>query len=152
MKPTAPLPEDRNGKPISVAEQMGLTTPENKQSPGRWNFYRCSTCATIWVTVDVNDGCTPFKIACMDRPTLVNGKPVRVGDCPGVMASAFYPKPENWPDSAHKTADSEWYYPPRSERLRLKKMNPRLLEYIQQGGLLMRPPTAMHQFPTISEE
>ena len=142
-------PERAKPKEPSVIDIMGFTGVEERLSGSRWNFYRCSVCHAFYVTFDADQGGTPFKISCMDRPLVIDGKPVRRGQCKGVMQSAFYPKPENWPDIAPREAEGEWYAPPRSERIRLKKKNPRLLEYVKSGGLLLRPATMLYKFPEV---
>lgn len=147
-RPYRPDATPKKSQP-SVADVMGLTGVKERLSGTKWNFYRCSTCHAFYVTVDVNEGCTPFKISCMDRPIVINGVPGRKGDCKGVMHSAFYPDPKNWPDIAPRVAEGEWYAPPRSERMRLKKKNPRLFAYVQDGGMLLRPAIGEHVFPEV---
>jgi hypothetical protein len=93
----------------------------------RWNFYRCRECAHVWVTVDVTPGVTPAFLAC------------RRDGCSGQMASAGYPKPENWPDSISRTPDAEWYTPGEYERRKMRKKYPALYSHVLKGGLILRP-------------
>jgi hypothetical protein len=141
-----PAPATAPAIPQSIASIMGATRPEQRLSKSAWNFYRCTTCMSFWVTRDADDGLTPHTIACKDRPAMEGKKPVRIGNCPGAMHSAFYPKMENWPDIVPRACDAEWYRPPRWEQKQIKKKNPRLYRWIEVGGLLQKVPEHEYSF------
>ena len=91
-------------------------------SKGKKNGYTCQKCNGQIVTIDIDDGVTPFAIAC--RATK---------DCDGLMYSAFYSIPQFLP------AQYEWFKPKS-----LKGYGREMKEHIRKGGLDMREiqPTA----------
>jgi hypothetical protein len=84
---------------------------------GKKNVYTCLKCNRSIITVDVDDGTTPFMLDCRATP-----------GCDGVMQSAFYDVPVGLPP------DFEWFKPKS-----LKDYSPEMKEHIQKGGLDLRP-------------
>lgn len=103
----------------------------------RINVYRCEHGCNN-VTVDVDDGVTPFMMKCVtksrpDRPLdpILTGSD---GECLGMAKSCFYPKvaPPPW----ISVPTHEWYRPKD-----LAGLNDGELEHVKKGGLLLRPRT-----------
>lgn len=82
---------------------------------GDINQYTCKTCGKHIVTVDRDDGTTPFMIACQRSPA-----------CPGPMASHAYRVSQDLRPS------HEWYKP-------VGKVKPAYRHHVAMGGLLLRP-------------
>ncbi len=83
------------------------------------NQYTCDECRGTIVTVDRDEGVTPFMLGCRAKP-----------GCTGLMRSSFYslptiPRP-SW----------EWYKPQFEEEL--KKLDHQTREHVKLGGLLLR--------------
>ena len=95
-------------------------------SLGKINVYVCP-CGHQVVTIDVDEGVTPFMIPC---PT--GCKPVQAGFKVGLAQSSFYQV-----DQRHEIPEWEWYKPSSRERKTLGFSRAEL-EYIKQGGLMMR--------------
>ena len=103
----------------------------------RINVYRCQYgCHTV--TVDVDDGVTPFMIQCRSRST--PERPIKAkylgeeGFCKGTAESSFYPR---GPKPLHIGEPKwEWYKPTTPE-----VMSNAEFEHVKQGGLLLRPRT-----------
>lgn len=101
-------------------------------SKGAENMWVCTVCRAMLVTVDRDEGVTPFFMRCGEyntTPSCCGGK--------GDMRSAFYPKgprPSHIPAPTH-----EWYAPDEEERKRLRRERPGLYDHVSQGGLLIRP-------------
>lgn len=97
----------------------------------RVNKYTCQVCGNWVVTVDVDDGHTPFMIRCTETK-----------DCSGMMQSGFY--------TCEQTLEPayEWRKPTKTEYFQLP-MTAR--EYVDQGGLMIylikRPLTPMPKAP-----
>lgn len=94
----------------------------------RENVYTCQKCGGYTVTVDVDEGVTPFMIACR-----ASGK---VGDCRGQAYSAFYPKgprPSHIPEPAW-----EWYRPTPEGQRRIDRKHPGMMQHFKNGGLDIR--------------
>lgn len=87
---------------------------------GRVNGYGCRNahCRHVMVTVDVDDGVTPFMVGCPK--------------CGGQAYSFFYPT-KGCPPA--EDATHEWYAPDAEERKELTKAE---LEHADQGGLFLR--------------
>lgn len=83
---------------------------------GRKNIYTCEWCQRNVVTVDRDDGVTPFLIDCLFG-------------CRAVMKSSFYRVPQGL------TAEYEWYKPDAEE---IDKMTPAMRQHVEQGGLDLR--------------
>ena len=91
----------------------------------RENVYVCEDCGGYTVTVDVDEGTTPFMIQC-----LVND------DCAGWAHSSFYPK---GPRPSHiLTPEWEWYKPTGDTFARLSH---EMKKHINLGGLDIRART-----------
>ncbi len=91
----------------------------------RENVYVCRECGGHTVTIDIDEGVTPFLLGCR-----ASG---REGDCKGKAESAFYPK---GPRPAHIPAPSwEWYKPAPDE---YKWLSGPIKDHVDQGGLLIR--------------
>lgn len=85
------------------------------------NCYTCTTCGGQIVTVDRDEGVTPFMVRCR----------VRKG-CSGTMHSSFY---TNVPASLQP--EYEWRKPTKTEYLRLDKAT--RVDHVDRGGLLLYP-------------
>lgn len=85
--------------------------------PGaRFNRYTCADCGGQVVTIDRDDGVTPFLIDCRVTPA-----------CPGLMRSAFYRDVAGVPTFA-------WCRPTPAEYRRLTRA---AREHVDRGGLLL---------------
>lgn len=96
---------------------------------GRENVYTCAKCGGYTVTVDLDEGTTPFMIGCR-----ASG---RERECDGLASSAFYPpgpRPAHIPPAAW-----EWYRPTRQQAKRLDRKWPGMLDHVARGGLHLRP-------------
>jgi hypothetical protein len=89
---------------------------------GKKNIYMCPTCGRGVVTVDVDDGTTPFAIPC-DAPS-----------CGGTATSFFYRAPQEMLDGVQPAF--EWYRPSAVE---LAGKSAGTKDHVERGGLLMRP-------------
>lgn len=94
----------------------------------RENFYMCSECKKPTVTVDVDDGVTPFTITCKTTE-----------GCTGLAYSAMYPKTERPPNVPAPAW--EWYKPTEAEVKESDKEYPGSYDHWKQGGLFLRPRT-----------
>jgi len=83
----------------------------------RMNLYTCNTCRGEVVTIDTDEGVTPFMISC--RAT---------SGCKGVMQSNFYHCDPS------RVAQFEWYRPET-----IKGLDQWTQEHVKKGGLLLRP-------------
>jgi hypothetical protein len=88
---------------------------------GKLNTYTCTTCGCRIVTVDRDEGTTPYTTRCRAAER-----------CSGTMKSSLYNVP-SWAVATH-----EWYRPSPAERARLIAENPAWEDYIDHGGLLLR--------------
>lgn len=86
---------------------------------GAVNVYVCEKCGGKTVTVNRDEGVTPFMLACR-----VNN----VG-CGGHARSSFYRVDQN------QTPDWEWYRPDEGE---LATLEPEWQHHIKSGGLKLR--------------
>ncbi len=91
---------------------------------GKKNIYICPSCGHGFVTVDKDDGTTPFMTDCQ-RP-----------GCGKAAHSLFYRCPQDM--LADVQPALEWYRP---TVLELGDKPPHVLDHIAKGGLLHRPPT-----------
>lgn len=91
-----------------------------ESSKGRVNGYGCQNrqCRHVMVTVDVDDGVTPFMVGCPK--------------CGASAHSFFYPT-QGCPPA--ETATHEWYAPDEEER---RELNAAELDHVERGGLLLR--------------
>lgn len=101
---------------------------------GSRNVYTCQECGGKTVTVDRDEGVTPFMIGCR-----VNGQEPDRERCTGMMHSAFYRDP-----SAYLTEPEwEWFSPtPEELTAYVENIDPRAvvgtIEHVEKGGLLIR--------------
>ena len=127
-------------------------------SEPRVNVYVCRKCGDHTVTVDVDEGVTPFMIGCHAKESTVH--PAESGDkkfadllerdlairiksknmlkrvCDGMAESSFYPR---GPRPAWIGEPKwEWYKPTVEE---LAQMSRSALEHVGKGGLLLRART-----------
>lgn len=105
----------------------------------RINVYRCEYgCNTV--TVDVDDGVTPFMIKCKaktrpDRP-LLPGLTGPDGECIGTAQSCFYP---GGPTPLHIGEPThEWFKPTMTE---IGGLSAGEQDHVKGGGLLLRERT-----------
>ena len=87
-------------------------------SKGKINAYTCETCARKTVTIDRDEGVTPFMIDC--------------SYCAGIAQSAFYRVPQNL------TPTHEWYKPDEAElnKMKIHSELKQTVEHIERGGLV----------------
>lgn len=86
---------------------------------GKVNVYTCPVCRGETVTIDVDEGVTPFMIAC--RAT---------ARCNGWAKSSMYR-----PRTGHAPPAWEWYKPSASEAA---KLSPGMRAHVEMGGLDLR--------------
>jgi len=94
---------------------------ENK---GAKNRYDCQTCGRSIITINADEGVTPFAISC--RATT---------GCAGLMYSAMYLIPQTL------LAEFEWFKPTKLKRYILslsKRYDRHMKEHIRKGGLVLR--------------
>lgn len=91
-------------------------------SKGQVNVYTCGMCRGETVTVDVDNGVTPFMLRC--RAT---------EGCVGDATSSFYR-----PRAGHAEPAWEWYKPSASE---VAKLSPGMRAHVEMGGLEIRKRT-----------
>lgn len=90
-------------------------------SRGKKNVYKCAHCGAETVTVDLDEGVTPFMIDC-DK-------------CGEMMTSSFYNVDQDL-EPTH-----EWYMPGAEERIRLAASLAGfalLKSHVNRGGLILR--------------
>jgi len=83
---------------------------------GRKNGYTCQVCKKTIVTLDVDEGTTPFMLMC--RAT---------DGCDGIMLSGFYTIPQTLPHQY------EWFKPVSDTGY-----SPEMVEHLRKGGLDLR--------------
>lgn len=86
------------------------------EKSGMKNKYVCQSCGKSIITLNVNDGTTPFAIACRASPA-----------CVGLMYSQFYGVDQRLP------AQFEWFKPDT-----LEGYSREMKEHIENGGLVLR--------------
>lgn len=106
-----------------AAQERRRGEQERLAGTPRINIYTCTTCDGKTVTVDVNDGVTPFMIRCRATER-----------CGGDAHSCFY----RVPPGEHKPT-FEWYKPTLKKAKRLDRTWPGTLDHVRQGGLMLRP-------------
>lgn len=94
-------------------------TPPHKGLQGQKNIYVCHSCLGHIVTVDRDEGTTPFTVGC--RAT---------AGCRGTMQSSMYRVFDQMIGAKY-----EWYKPDDNEKARL---GPGALAHVNMGGLLIR--------------
>lgn len=87
------------------------------EKTGMKNIYVCEKCGGGIVTINRDDGTTPFMIMCRAKD-----------GCGGVMRSQFYPS-----NAVMFVADWEWFRP-----VSTKGYSPEMKDHIKNGGLVLR--------------
>lgn len=82
---------------------------------GMKNRYTCNTCGQSIITVNTDNGTTPFGISC------------KFSGCNGVMFSSGYQIDQSL------DADFVWYKPKS-----LKKLDKQTRDHVRKGGLLLK--------------
>lgn len=109
--------ETRNGHVVRTGGKH--PAPESPSFPvGKLNRYTCQTCGGHTITVDRDEGVTPFMLLC--RATK---------DCGGHMYSSFYRDVEGVPTY-------EWRKPTPTE---YAAMSPAMRDHVDLGGLDIHP-------------
>jgi hypothetical protein len=95
---------------------------------GEINGWLCQKCKCHTYAVHVDDGVTPFYLACR-----ADGRDPRdpESDCDGVGQSLFYPAPPA-PDHVIAAVKWEWYMPVDPPE------DAAAAEHVRKGGLLLR--------------
>jgi len=105
----------------------------------RENVYICETCAGHTVTVDVDEGVTPFMIQC--RAKDLSTDIAIIPGCKGMAYSEMYPK---GPRPEHISPPKwEWYKPTPDE---FEKLSEEMKNHIYRGGLNIRSRTDKEPF------
>ncbi len=89
---------------------------------GYKNIYTCQKCGGQTVTIDIDEGVTPFMLRC--RAT------GEEGDCDGMAQSCMYRVPANSPEPQW-----EWFTPRGFE---YRELSPQMKEHVDKGGLVIR--------------
>lgn len=89
------------------------------------NVYKCNA-GHLTVTIDRDEGTTPFAIACPKCPK----KPTL-----GVDSDDYFAKSAFYQCGQHLQAEYEWYKPGKEE---IKKLGKWEKEHVKKGGLIMR--------------
>lgn len=89
---------------------------------GKVNVYTCEKCEGRTVTIDRDEGVTPFILRCRVTPR-----------CDGKATSCCYRPPPGTPPPTH-----EWYRPTEKEA---KRSGEGMYEHFKAGGLFIRPVT-----------
>lgn len=84
---------------------------------GKKNRYTCQECNSYYITVDKDDGTTPFMAPCQAR------------FCDGMAQSEFYRVDQSLP------ASHEWY---RANDVEARGMKPHMRQHHDMGGLFLR--------------
>lgn len=104
-----------------MKEELKATGPEVSHAQsykGKLNIYVCDECHGHIVTVDKDDGVTPFMIGCEAK------------GCKAVMKSSFYRVFDQSMAPTH-----EWYRPTEPEIATLQRG---AADHVRQGGLMLR--------------
>lgn len=109
--------ETRNGSIIRTGRKA-VARARTEYFARRLNRYTCQTCGGQTITVDREEGVTPFMIEC--RATK---------DCDGDMYSSFYRDVEGVPTY-------EWRKP---DPVEYAGMSPAMRDHIDRGGLNLYP-------------
>jgi len=96
-------------------------------SKGEVNVYVCQKCGDHTVTIDRDEGVTPFMLDC--RAAITEADPF--SKCKGTAESSCYR-----PNFKHGPPTWEWYTPDAVELHRTTDAN--VLRHVAMGGLLIR--------------
>lgn len=86
---------------------------------GKKNAYSCSGCGNLIITIDLDEGVTPFSISCLETGT----------KCKAPMFSAMYQVDQTLRPT------HQWYKPSKQET---SFMSLGMQEHIKMGGLALR--------------
>ncbi len=114
-KPTFEIDTDAIRHAIAEGAKRAAQRPDSFQ--GKKNIYVCQKCRGHVVTVDIDNGVTPFIIGCW-----------ATDGCKGEMHSSFYRVFDQ-----SMRADFEWYRPDETA-----EMTAHTLNHVRQGGLVLR--------------
>jgi hypothetical protein len=105
---------------------------------GEKNVYTCDKCGEYTVTVDKDEGVTPFTIRCRAKDHPIKGGMTIVG-CAGRARSACY-RLAGVLGSAYSNPEWEWYHPDADEMKRwaAHRFGPDVVDHVERGGLLLR--------------
>lgn len=117
---------------------LGLLPPEagdECERRGEVNGYICQRCGEVTMVVLVDDGTTPFMIACR-----AEGLDPTAAKCKGTAESMFYPRSPLPPGYRAILLERgwEWYAASKGQLRRFRKRNPGLYDHCSKGGLLLR--------------
>ena len=87
------------------------------EEKGKKNAYDCGTCGGRIVTVNIDEGVTPFMLGCRATP-----------GCGGMMMSQWYRIDQEL------KPNYEWFRPDV-----VTEYDEELKEHVRQGGLILRP-------------
>lgn len=90
--------------------------------PPRLNRYTCERCRGTVITIDREEGVTPFMVRC-------RADVFAKGGCGAFMVSSFYRDVEGVPTF-------EWRKPTKAE---YRKYSPEMRDHVDQGGLCIYP-------------
>lgn len=90
-------------------------------SKGKKNVYVCQSCKKSIVTIDIDEGVTPFMIDCEATK-----------DCKGTMYSSFYGD-----DCQSLVPEFEWYKPTCFDQYP-EEYREAMMEHVNDGGLDIR--------------
>lgn len=110
---------------LSSATDESSRSAQEEGFRGKKNRYRCEACHKSIITIDRDEGVTPFMLPCM----------VTAG-CVGPMTSRFYVVEDVWPEPSY-----EWRKPTKKE---YKRSSPAMKQHFDQGGLDIH---AIHNSP-----
>lgn len=99
---------------------------DTKRQYGYLNVYICDECGGETVTVDVDEGVTPYMLRCR-----AEGKEPTEDSCPGFAKSSMYRPMMPYPPP-------KWiFYRPTTEEI--EKAEPGMKKHAENGGLFLRP-------------
>jgi len=113
------------------AAALAAANAEPPSFKGQKNIYVCQECCGHIVSVDLDEGVTPFMIGC--EATLT---------CKGWMQSSFYRVFDQKMRASH-----EWYKPPEPE---IAAMSVAMQDHVRKGGLVMRRATGASEATAVT--
>ena len=99
-----------------------MDTAGGRRKYGRKNIYTCRKCGGVTITLDIDEGITPFLILCR-----ASGQE---GDCDGLAESSMYQVQIDTPPALW-----EWFKPEGQDYLNLSKA---MRAHVDNGGLDIR--------------
>jgi hypothetical protein len=99
---------------------------------GKKNIYTCEECGGETVTIDIDEGVTPFMLGCRVNGKFldVKGQQLFAPGCRGMAQSEFYSQ-----RAQDRTPEWEWFKPSIYE---LRKLTPAMKDHVLNGGLDIR--------------